>query len=49
MKEYREEIKIIQKAMFKVVNEKKGTANKSKAKNFFFQEKLEHRKLKKLH
>ena len=36
MNKYTEEIKIIQKAMFKVVNEKRGTANKSKANNFSF-------------
>lgn len=36
MKKYSNEIKIIQKAMFKVVNEKKGTANRSESNNFSF-------------
>ena len=36
MNKYEKEIKIIKKAMFNVVNKKKGTANKSSAKNFTF-------------
>ena len=48
MKEYSEEIKIVQKAMFKVVNETKGTANKSKAKNFNFSGKTGTSQVKKI-
>ena len=48
MKEYTNEIKIIQKAMFKVVNEKKGTANKSKSKNFTFSGKTGTSQVKKI-
>ena len=48
MKEYRAAIKIIQKAMFKVVNEKKGTANRSKAKNFNFSGKTGTSQVKKI-
>jgi penicillin-binding protein 2 len=48
MKEYINEIKIIQKAMFKVVNEKKGTANKSKSKNFTFSGKTGTSQVKKI-
>ena len=36
MKKYSNGIKIVQKAMFKVVNEKKGTANQSKSNDFQF-------------
>tara|TARA_B110000438_G_C15743762_1_gene619755 strand:- start:575 stop:1405 length:831 start_codon:yes stop_codon:yes gene_type:complete len=36
MNKYSEEIKIVREAMFKVVNEKKGTAFKSKSNNFDF-------------
>jgi penicillin-binding protein 2 len=48
MKDYRKEIKIIQKAMFKVVNEKKGTANKSKANDFDFSGKTGTSQVKKI-
>ena len=48
MKEYSKEIKIIQKAMFKVVNEKKGTANKSKANDFSFSGKTGTSQVKKI-
>ena len=36
MQKYTNAIKIVKKAMFKVVNEKKGTANRSKSDNFQF-------------
>jgi len=36
MQKYTDSIKIVQKAMFKVVNEKKGTANRSKSEDFHF-------------
>ena len=48
MTEYKDEIKIIQKAMFKVVNEKKGTANKSKSKDFNFSGKTGTSQVKKI-
>ena len=48
MKKYTNEIKIIQKAMFKVVNEKKGTAYKSKAENFSFSGKTGTSQVKKI-
>ena len=48
MTEYSKEIKVIQKAMFKVVNEKKGTANKSKSKNFAFSGKTGTSQVKKI-
>ena len=48
MDKYKKEIKIIQKAMFKVVNETKGTANKSKAKNFNFSGKTGTSQVKKI-
>ena len=48
MKEYKNEIKIIQKAMFKVVNEKKGTANKSQSENFTFSGKTGTSQVKKI-
>ena len=48
MKEYTKEIAIVRKAMFKVVNEKKGTANKSKAKNFVFSGKTGTSQVKKI-
>ena len=48
MKKYTDEIKIIKKAMFKVVNEKKGTAYKSKAKKFTFSGKTGTSQVKKI-
>jgi len=48
MKKYSNEIKIIQKAMFKVVNEKKGTANRSKSNNFSFSGKTGTSQVKKI-
>ena len=48
MNEYSEEIKIVQKAMFKVVNEKRGTANKSKASDFSFSGKTGTSQVKKI-
>ena len=48
MNEYKDEIKVIQKAMFKVVNEKKGTANKYKAKDFLFSGKTGTSQVKKI-
>ena len=48
MKKYSNEIKIIQKAMFKVVNEKKGTANRSQSKNFSFSGKTGTSQVKKI-
>ena len=48
MKKYSKEIKIIQKAMFKVVNEKKGTANRSKSNNFSFSGKTGTSQVKKI-
>ena len=36
MQKYSNAIKIVQKALFKVVNEKKGTANRSKSDDFYF-------------
>ena len=48
MTEYRKEIKIIKEAMFKVVNEKKGTANKHKSNNFLFSGKTGTSQVKKI-
>ena len=48
MKEYKNEIKIIQKAMFKVVNESKGTANKSKSNDFAYSGKTGTSQVKKI-
>ena len=48
MTKYSKEIKIIQKAMFKVVNEKKGTANRSKTNNFLFSGKTGTSQVKKI-
>ena len=48
MKKYSNEIKIIQKAMFKVVNEKKGTANRSQSNNFSFSGKTGTSQVKKI-
>ncbi len=48
MKKYNKEIKSIQKEMFKVVNEKKGTAYKSKAENFSFSGKTGTSQVKKI-
>ena len=48
MKKYSNEIKIIQKAMFKVVNEKKGTASRSQSKNFSFSGKTGTSQVKKI-
>tara|TARA_B110000116_G_C16793317_1_gene565087 strand:- start:48 stop:1853 length:1806 start_codon:yes stop_codon:yes gene_type:complete len=48
MQDYHDEIKIIQKAMFKVVNEKKGTANKSQSENFTFSGKTGTSQVKKI-
>ena len=48
MKNYSNGLKIIKKAMFKVVNEKKGTANKSQAKNFYFSGKTGTSQVKKI-
>ena len=48
MKKYSSAIKIIKKAMFKVVNEKKGTANKSQSKNFNFSGKTGTSQVKKI-
>ncbi len=48
MQDYHDEIKIIQQAMFKVVNEKKGTANKSQSENFTFSGKTGTSQVKKI-
>tara|TARA_Y100001970_G_scaffold64739_1_gene82877 strand:+ start:1858 stop:3663 length:1806 start_codon:yes stop_codon:yes gene_type:complete len=48
MKEYSEPLKIINKAMFKVVNEQRGTANKSKSSNFNFSGKTGTSQVKKI-
>ena len=48
IKKYSNEIKIVQKAMFKVVNEKKGTANRSKSSNFSFSGKTGTSQVKKI-
>ena len=48
MKKYTSAIKIIKKAMFKVVNETKGTANKSKSKIFNFSGKTGTSQVKKI-
>ena len=44
MQEYSKHLNLIQKAMFNVVNEKKGTANKSKSLKFEFSGKVLERK-----
>jgi len=48
MKEYSSQIKIIKEAMYQVVNKKKGTANKSKAKDFVFSGKTGTSQVKKI-
>jgi penicillin-binding protein 2 len=48
MNKYSKEIKIIQEAMFKVVNEKKGTANSSKSNNFSYSGKTGTSQVKKI-
>jgi penicillin-binding protein 2 len=48
MQKYTNAIKVIQKAMFKVVNEKKGTANRSKSDNFQFSGKTGTSQVKKI-
>jgi len=48
IEKYSNEIKIIQKAMFRVVNEKKGTANRSKSNNFSFSGKTGTSQVKKI-
>jgi len=48
MKKYSNEIKIIQKGMFKVVNQNKGTANSSKSNNFSFSGKTGTSQVKKI-
>ena len=48
MKEYKSELKIIHEAMFKVVNDKKGTANRAKAENFSFSGKTGTSQVKKI-
>ena len=48
MKKYSSAIKIIKNAMFKVVNEKKGTANKSQSKSFNFSGKTGTSQVKKI-
>ena len=48
MKKYSSSLKIIKKAMFKVVNEKKGTASKSKSNNFDFSGKTGTSQVKKI-
>ena len=48
MEKYSNEIKIIQKAMFNVVNEKKGTANRSKSNNFYYSGKTGTSQVKKI-
>ena len=48
LNEYSREIKIIQKAMFKVVNSKKGTAKKSKSDKFLFSGKTGTSQVKKI-
>ena len=48
MNKYSKEIKIIQEAMFKVVNEKKGTANSSKSNDFSFSGKTGTSQVKKI-
>ena len=45
---YSKEIKIVKKAMFKVVNENKGTANKSKSDDFQFSGKTGTSQVKKI-
>jgi len=46
--DYTKEINIIKKAMYSVVNDKKGTANKSKSINFFFSGKTGTSQVKKI-
>ena len=48
MSDYTNEIQIIQKAMFEVVNDSKGTANKSKSRNFYFSGKTGTSQVKKI-
>ena len=48
MKKYSNEIKIVQKGMFKVVNQQKGTANRSKSNNFSFSGKTGTSQVKKI-
>ena len=48
MKKYASTLKIIKDAMFKVVNEKKGTANKSRSLNFKFSGKTGTSQVKKI-
>ena len=48
MKKYSESIKIIKQSMFKVVNESKGTANKSMSQNFNFSGKTGTSQVKKI-
>ena len=48
MDQYSSEIKIVKEAMFKVVNENKGTANKSKSNNFNFSGKTGTSQVKKI-
>ena len=48
MEKYADVLKIINKAMFKVVNETKGTANKSKSQNYYFSGKTGTSQVKKI-